>query len=151
MVARFFGIRNNIIVPNVSWGFFKTHEADMVIIDKAGFMTEVEIKRSWRDFLADFKKASTHDEGKVSYKYFAVPAEISGKVQQYLTEHDHKEWGVISYDESARIYNISYPSNNGYKDPTKKLTTEEQLSIARLGCMRIWSLKKKLIDKTTGK
>ena len=53
-IARYFGIRENIIVPNVSWGFFKTHEADMIIINKSGYMTEVEIKRSYADFLADF-------------------------------------------------------------------------------------------------
>lgn len=27
-IAQVFGVRNNIIVPNVSWGFFATHEAD---------------------------------------------------------------------------------------------------------------------------
>lgn len=43
-VAQVFGIRNNIIVPNVSWGFFATHEADLVIINKTGYMTEVEIE-----------------------------------------------------------------------------------------------------------
>lgn len=73
-IAQVFGIRNNIIVPNVSWGFFATHEADLVIINKTGYMTEVEIKRSWQDFLNDFKKHTTHDEGKVMWKYFAPPS-----------------------------------------------------------------------------
>ena len=40
-VAECFGVRNNIIVPNVSWGFFATHEADMIIINKSGYLTEV--------------------------------------------------------------------------------------------------------------
>lgn len=64
-VAQVFGVRDNIIVPNVSWGFFATHEADLVIINKTGYLTEVEIKRSWQDFLNDFKKHTTHDEDKV--------------------------------------------------------------------------------------
>lgn len=48
-IAQMFGIRNNIIVPNVSWGFFDTHEADLVIINKSNYLTEVEIKSLFKN------------------------------------------------------------------------------------------------------
>lgn len=143
-VAQAFGIRNNIIVPNVSWGFFATHEADLVIINKSGYMTEVEIKRSWQDFLNDFKKHTTHDEGKVMWKYFAVPQSLCEKVWQYLCDNGHRDWGIIQYTESGGAWVVHSPNNIHDKIASKKLFLEEKLAIARLGCMRIWSLKEKL-------
>lgn len=143
-IAQAFGVRNNIIVPNVSWGFFATHEADLVIINKTGYMTEVEIKRSWQDFLHDFKKQTTHDEGKVSWKYFAVPQSLSERVWQYLCDNDRKDWGVIEYLEDGRAWIVHLPDNIMDHIESKKLFLEEKLAIARLGCMRIWSLKEKL-------
>lgn len=107
-------------------------------------MTEVEIKRSWQDFLNDFKKHTTHDEGKVMWKYFAVPNSLFVKVCLYLCDNERKDWGVIEYfeDGSARI--ARNPNNIISRIASKKLFLEEKLAIARLGCMRIWSLKEKL-------
>ena len=143
-IAEFFGFRNNIIVPNVSWGFFATHEADLVIINKSGYMTEVEIKRSWQDFLNDFKKHTTHDEGKVMWKYFAVPDSLSEKAWQYLCDNGHREWGVIQYNEFGGAWAVHHPNNRQITTKSNRLFLEEQLAIARLGSMRIWKLKEKL-------
>lgn len=51
--------------------------------------------------------------------------------------------GIMTYDDdcNVRIENNSYPYTGG-----RKLFLEEQLIIARLGCMRIWNLKQKLVD-----
>ena len=145
-IAEFFGTRNNIIVPNVSWGFFATHEADLVILNKSGYLTEIEIKRSWRDFLNDFKKHTTHDEGKVMWKYFAVPLSICEKVWQYLCDNGYKDWGVISYSEEMYAAIVYHPNNHNLTTKSNRLFLEEQLTIARLGSMRIWKLKEKLTD-----
>lgn len=145
-VAQVFGVRNNIIVPNVSWGFFATHEADLVIINKTGYLTEVEIKRSWQDFLNDFKKHTTHDEGKVMWKYFALPESLCEKAWRYLRDNGHRDWGVIQYNEGGCAWVKYHPDNKGHSDQRKKLFLEEKLAIARLGCMRIWKLKNKLSD-----
>ena len=32
-IANTFNVRKNVFVPNVSWGYFKTHEADLVSIE----------------------------------------------------------------------------------------------------------------------
>ena len=37
------GPRANIFIPNLSWGYFKSHEADLIKITKDGYMTEYEI------------------------------------------------------------------------------------------------------------
>ena len=59
-----FNKRRDIIVPNVSWGLLN-HEADMVIMTPSGYLTEIEIKRSWEDFKADFKKGHKHDDERI--------------------------------------------------------------------------------------
>lgn len=150
-VAEIFGVRTNIIVPNVSWGFFATHEADMVVISKSGYLTEVEIKRSWEDFKKDFQKTTNHDEGKVQWKFFAVPLNLKEKVLEYLVAHNHKDWGVIIYYEDGSAGFEKVPLYYGRPNPKNKLFLEETLAIARLGCMRIWGLKKKLTDKINSK
>ena len=60
-----FNKRGDIFVPNVSWGLLN-HEADMVVMTKSGYLTEIEIKRSWEDFKADFKKPHEHKDERVN-------------------------------------------------------------------------------------
>ena len=166
-IAQHFGVRENIIVPNVSWGFFKTHEADMVIISKSGYLSEVEIKRSWSDFVADFKKHTNHYEGKVYKMYYCVPDSLYERVKDYLiNEVDWQKYG-FKYSPSGK-YNapgrariacgIMTYTDNGYlrvRDSAPaiqqffsknvndyKLYIEEKLAIARLGTLRYWAKNK---------
>ena len=44
-LMKHFGIRQNIIVPNVSWSFLN-YEADLVVLTKSNYATEIEIKIS---------------------------------------------------------------------------------------------------------
>lgn len=60
-------MRKNIVIPNVDWGFLN-HEADLLILTKANYLVEIEIKRSWIDFMADFKKKHTHNDPKPIFK-----------------------------------------------------------------------------------
>lgn len=138
-----FNKRTDIFVPNVSWGLLN-HEADLVIMTKSGYLTEIEIKRSWEDFKADFDKVHGHHDDKIFKLYFCVPISILEKVVAFLKEKfDNAIPAVITYDEHGNIKdpNIGYPGRGG-----RKLFLEEQLTIARLGCMRVWNLKKKLVD-----
>lgn len=45
-IARYFGIRQNAIVPNVSWGLGFPYECDLLILRDSGFAIEIEIKIS---------------------------------------------------------------------------------------------------------
>jgi len=56
---RFFNIRTDIALPNVSWSLLP-YEADLLIMNKSGYMTEFEIKRSLADLKHDFDKRIFH-------------------------------------------------------------------------------------------
>ena len=137
-IAKYFGIRTHIVVPNVSWGFFN-HECDLFLIRKSGYGFEVEIKRSKSDMQADFKKKHTHGDRKnrIVQLYYAFPKELLPKVEDLVP----KDCGIIT---------VEYYADRGYarmhreakrRKGAKRLTEKEQLQIARLGTLRIWTLK----------
>lgn len=138
-----FNKRTDIFVPNVSWGLLN-HEADLVIMTKSGYLTEIEIKRSWEDFKADFKKDHQHDDEKVYKFYYCVPSSIKDKVIELLRSKYEYIPAVLSYTDEGGVYDLRV--GNPYTKGARKLFLEEQLTIARLGCMRVWNLKQKLVD-----
>lgn len=154
-IARYFNFRNNLVVPNVSWGMLN-HEADIIVMSKSGYLTEVEIKRSWSDFLADFRKKHDHQDSLVSYYFYAVPSSILDKCREKLEDVDpYKRWGLLSYSEE--IFDdgdvdcwvqLQYlPTNSTQHNPSKKLSLEQQFQLARLGNMRSWTLKNNIATK----
>ena len=153
-IARHFGVIDKIIVPNISWGFFRTHEADLLIMSKTGYLTEVEIKRSYNDLLADFKKTTSHYEGKVEHMYYAVPVSIADKSWKAITESfcgQTVKCGLLTYDESGFVRKVvTAPSISSILHRNKichRLLLEEQLKIARLGVMRYWSMQERILTK----
>ncbi len=135
-IAKYFDTRKNIIVPNVSFGLLP-YEADLLIMSKSGYLTEIEIKRSWSDFLADFKKKHTHNHKLIKYFYYAVPKNILERVEAFLNERGVK-CGLLQYNEDCRVCYIKLCGNTVY--PGRKLFLEEQLQLARLGVMRYWNV-----------
>lgn len=162
-----FNKRRNIVVPNVSWGLL-SYEADLVSLSKSGYLTEVEIKRSWEDFQKDFKKDHKHDDPRVAYFYYCVPKSIACRVLHTLyvvepSENNFRKYkitgikdgvpanvGLISYDNHDWQGNecdwigIDFVTMAGRRKWARKLTDQEQLKLAHLGCMRLWDLKKKI-------
>jgi len=147
-VARHFGIRQHIIVPNISWGLSGMHEIDLFIIKKSGVAVEVEIKRSKSDFLADFKKDHKHIDrfNRISEFYYAFPIELLDKCIKLIPEHA----GIIVCERQKNYVGVEILKAWVKREPKKikgarKLTSEEQFKIARLGCLRIIPLKEKLL------
>lgn len=162
-----FNLRRNIVVPNVSWGLLE-YEADFVSLSKSGYLTEVEIKRSWEDFRKDFTKKHLHDDQRISYFYYCVPKSIANKVMDalYVVEPFDCGWrkykitgikegvptnaGLITYDNhdwegnECEWIGIDFIAYAGRRKAARKLTDQEQLKLAHLGCMRLWDLKKKI-------
>jgi hypothetical protein len=146
-LAKYFGIRKYIIVPNVSWGF-GMHECDLFLIKKTGFVIEIEIKVSKSDLLADFKKGHRHKDrqNRITEFYYAIPSDLISSCYDLIP----KEAGVIvcerfiGYNKENIVRTYMKRKAPRIKN-SRKLTLEEQLKIARLGCMRIWSLKQKII------
>ena len=144
-VAHNLGVRRNLVVPNVSWGLFR-HECDLISMSQAGYFTEVEIKITKADLKADKKKLHDHTDPKIKYLYFAIPV--------YLKD------SIDLIPERAGIYTVERVQSPYYPDWKYKVlmirgaeqygdykaTVEDRIQLARLGAMRIWGLKEKVVN-----
>jgi len=151
-VATYFDYRQNLIVPRVSWGMYFNHECDLLILTKNNYAYEVEIKISRSDLMVDRKKKHCHYSDKIKKLYFAIP--------EYLKKHidlipEHAGIIIVSKNENTSSFapslwgkqNEKYYCNVERKALSKskyKMTDKERYNLARLGSMRIWSLKKRL-------
>ena len=144
-ISRLFGVRTNIIVPNISWGLPGMHECDVFIIKKSGYAVEVEIKRTKADLLADFKKKHDHSDVRIREFYYALPEKLLETCTELIPEHA----GIIKcYKSQWATRNDIYASiirPAKIRKDARKLTMEEQFKVAKLGTMRIWTLKNKII------
>jgi hypothetical protein len=161
-VARHFGYRVNLVVPNVSWGWGLRHEADMIVLRPSGLCDEIEIKTTASDIRADAKKRVGHwESSRIARVWFAVPHTLA----------DHPDIpagaGVLSVmravrrlDGSGRL--VWMPATEGntcwhdhvavvrtarLRKDRVAVTAEQRLKLAELGSMRIWDLKSALSRK----
>lgn len=134
-IAKYFGIRRHIIIPNISWGFHYGHEMDLIVITRSNYAKEIEIKISKNDFYADFKKKHNHESIYIREFYYAMPNNLYEQVKNDIPLHA----GVLTVDKHVRLMKKPVINNKSIK-----LTTEDLLKLSRLGCMRIWSLKNKI-------
>lgn len=155
-VARFFGYRANLIVPNVTWGLDFRHELDLAILTRSGHLTEVEIKTNLADLKRDQEKnhnAHRHPHPRIRRLFFAYPKTMDSPEAQALVP-DH-----------AGILTVERKHYKGYKDWTgkerpahtvlkastaraakpnreaRKLDPESAARLPYLAAMRIWTLK----------
>lgn len=150
-VANFFGIRQNLIVPNVSWGFGINYEADLVIIRKSGFAAEVEVKVDRQDLRNDSKKRKWLFNRPTTIKqfFFAVPESLlelcievappmAGIIVVYTTG------AVTPFRYYQGMVEIIRPAKvNKF---ARRLRPDEIANLQRLAAIRIWGLKEKLIN-----
>lgn len=141
-LARHFNVAKNLIVPGVSWGF-DIHECDLLVISPAGYATEVEIKVSRSDLLADKKKDHGHKSLKIKRLYFAIPDTLSKSIPDIPA---HAGVVIVATNEdfpwpTCKI--VRKPKSMQY---ARKLTTDEISRVAWLGAMRIFRLKEKIIE-----
>jgi hypothetical protein len=139
-IAKHYDTRQHIIVPNcyINFGTSADHECDLIIIKRSGYAEEIEIKMSKSDLKADFKKKHGHVGERLQHLYYAMPVELYEQCKELIPEY-------------AGVFTITKYEDRGFarcvksapKKQCRKLTTDEQLKIARLGVMRIWNLKQK--------
>lgn len=155
-LANFINPRVNLVVPNVSWGFFN-HECDMLAVSKSGYATEYEIKISKADLKADFKKEHGHTDHRIKALYYVMPhymkecadliPEEAGIIFVQEETTGYMRSNGERYDKvflGCRIFRHAVESKTPYK-----FTDAEKFQIARLGAMRIWGMKEKL-NKVSG-
>lgn len=109
-LAKEYNYERNIIVFNVrgiSWILPLFHECDIVVVSpKTRLLCELEIKRSWSDFQADFKKRHHHEAyGSIEVSSFSyvVPEGIYEKVIEKLRKEKTIVTSIITYDEQLRF------------------------------------------------
>lgn len=152
----------NIVIPNVSFartscripkygdeevvGYeypFKgiCHEADLIWINENDYLTEVEIKANYSDFLADFKKDENHMTKYTRAVYYAFPWDIykenEGKIKKVLVEK-FPEAGVIIVDMGRFIVGTVKVAEY-FK--VEKIPIEVKIGLMRIGCQKWWRRK----------
>lgn len=146
-LSAYFNYRLNLIVPNVYWGM-NLHECDLLIVSKAGYLTEVEIKITRADLRADKKKWHGHESMRIKRLFFALP-DYLGHCVHMVPERA----GIIlikpldnvpgEYPYSPRCREIRPAQRNKVAG---KISESDRYKIARLGALRIWNLKRQLND-----
>ncbi len=140
-LSLYFNRRTNLIVPNISWGFFN-HECDLTVLTPAGYAWEIEIKISRQDLIADKKKRHNHKDHRIKYLYFAIPDYLEKDI-----EHIPERAGIMLvyhtefYGLRCRQLRPPKAIPNPYK-----FTDKDRYRIARLGALRIWTLKTNIIN-----
>lgn len=132
----FYYRKHMCVIPRVSWGFLN-HEADIVAVTKSGYFWEAEIKISVSDFKADARKEKWKQGFQWRGFYYVVSEDICNKVKS-LPRPDRT--GLISVGDDLKI--ISEAEINS---DAKPLSVERQMTLMRLGCMRLWD--KEVITK----
>lgn len=152
----------NIVIPNVSFariscripkygdgevtGYeypFKgiRHEADLIWINGNDYLTEVEIKCSYSDFLTDFKKKEKHRTKYTKAVYYAFPHNMykrnEEKIRKVLTEK-FPEAGVIIVNEEEIAVDII---KNAEYFNVEKIPIEAKTGLMRIGCQKWWRRK----------
>ena len=152
--------RQDIMIPNLSWGLLN-HEADFVTITKSGYLTEVEIKRSFADLKADFKKDIFHNDERVYNFMYCLPLSIREKALQlfhenygkiaklYGKEENYKYANeffpaIIWYDENGNL--TTEPKKLSSRSGARKLFLEEIVTVSRLTSLRYWDLASKTTE-----
>ena len=143
-VARYFNTRTNLIVPNISWGLY-LHECDLLVITKAGYAYEVEIKVSLSDLKADAHKGHNHNSKKIKKLYFAIPEKLLVGI-----EHIPSRAGIIII-KSEPDYLWCQKYREAQVTGDYKFSMEERLKVAMLGTMRMWNCKRIIFDRREAK
>ncbi len=158
-IMKEFNFRQNLIVPNISnmMGVLP-FETDMLVLTKSGMAYGFEIKVSKSDLKADFKKpqhtkinelknGKTGMEryySKFKYFYYAVPYELVDLALE-LIPYFCGLWCMKLKDENNPIdsfYQVREPKLL-FK---YKWSEKQRFEIARLGAMRIYTLKRLLAN-----
>lgn len=152
----------NIVIPNVSFartscripkygdgeviGYeypFKgiCHEADLIWINENDYLTEVEVKCSYSDFLADFKKKEKHLTKYTRAVYYAFSWDVyegnGAKIKKVLTEKFPEAGVIIVNAEEMAVDTIK----NAEYFNVEKIPIEVKVGLMRIGCQKWWRRK----------
>jgi hypothetical protein len=135
-VANYFAPLQHVVVPNVSWGMF-AYELDLIVLnDRSKYVTEVEIKVSRGDLKRDELKKHLHDSRMIRWLYFAMPQKLAGSIDLVP-----ERAGILLVSPEGRVKVLRRPQQN---KEAPRWNDADSFKLARLGCIRIWGLKRRL-------
>lgn len=140
-VAKHFGYRQHLIVPNIAWGLGFSHELDVLVMTRAGYVTEVEIKTSKADLKRDLLKSHAHASDKIRQHFLAVPKALS----VFALQTFQPPWGVLSIDEDSKWITVLRESKKNKN--ARALRPDEINHLYELASMRVWTLKQTLASR----
>lgn len=139
-IAKYFNYRQNIIVPNISWGLH-LHECDLLVLSKSGYATEVEIKISKSDLIKDKFKKHKHLSDKIRRLFFAMPIDLYNiiKDDKDVMVALPKKAGIVVVYSNGRCEKIVRAKTVAL---ARKFNDKEVQKLLHLGIMRTWNLRK---------
>jgi len=149
LAAKHFGFRQNLIVPNVSFGFDLSYEADLIVVRPSRRAIEIEIKVSIYDLRADLKKKKFQYPSRFHQFYYLIPQEME-KYKDEILNIINPNAGLMISKSKIRMHDNGYASNFKFIEiirPAKinknarKISDKEYLKLCELAAMRIWTLK----------
>lgn len=120
---------------------FLRYEADILSVTKSHYLTEVELKVSKSDFMADFKKRHGHSSKLTKYLYYSVTTDLVELAKEKLKP----SVGIIEVYRDPRYHTII--RCKVIREPeirsNKPLTDKQIIDLYRLGCYKEWGFKAK--------
>jgi hypothetical protein len=144
-IAKFFDYRQNVIIPNVSWGMGLRYEADIIVISGSCYCTEIELKISKADLKKDRDKRkwnlatprwSEERYNIIRRQFFGVPEAL----RETAIEFAPPKCGIIWVSENGRVH----LERAAKILKARPLTEKEYLHALHLASMRTWTLKETL-------
>lgn len=120
--------RQDVAVRNVAWGFFRNIEVDLLTVTRSDYLHDWEIKRSWSDFLADFKKKHFHDDVRIKHLTYCLP---DGMATAKL-----RDWCAENYTKFQREFDFVFYTTTGkeckvHDSTVWKTVYEGEVKVAR--------------------
>lgn len=131
-----FSFKKYYSIPNVSYGFFKDREVDLLVVSKANYLTEIEIKISLSDLKKDSEKFKFQKERSNLIKdfYYAMPEKLWDKIKDNPPIPEYAGVIVVT-NKSAKLIRKSQSYNKA-----KKITDLQLMKLYRLSSFRYWSI-----------
>jgi len=142
----FFDWRKQFIVPNITHGFLtgRRGECDLLVVSKARYLTEIEIKVDAYDLAKEINKFKhenrTPDKpfGYIIKRYFiAAPREVWGKVNDVKLPYGAGKIEVYETGQGHYHGQLIQPSVSS--KAARPLTDKEMIELLRLAYFRMWN------------
>ena len=143
--------RQNLMVPNVSWGFVPWGEIDILKVEKSMYLTEIEIKLTLADLKREWGKkrwAPVYYDWfrkKIRRYYIAMPEDL---YEQLCSPEGRFPWSRDGIPDwvGAGVLTVDGRFVRERKKPrinkeAAKLTCTELAALGRLGTLRYWALR----------